>query len=235
MSEKESLLAAIYANPKDDTVRLAFADWLDEHGEAERAEFIRIQIERARVTDNNLRLAELWKRKEALLGEYSLAWLGDLIKVAPADAWSFYRGFPDALIINSATINDEGAVALANSHHLANLTSLDLAYNLIGEAGVMALANSTHLSNLTYLDLTENLLGNSGAVALANSPHLTKLTDLRLRYNEIGDTGAVALANSTHLTNLSRLDLERNEIGDAGAKALRARFGDAVKLSQLPT
>lgn len=39
------LLAAILANPDDDTVRLVFADWLEESGEADRAEFIRVQVE----------------------------------------------------------------------------------------------------------------------------------------------------------------------------------------------
>lgn len=45
------LLAAILANPDDDDVRLAYSDWLEESGEAERAEFIRVQIQRARSGD----------------------------------------------------------------------------------------------------------------------------------------------------------------------------------------
>src|SRR6266508_240747 len=44
MSEEDALLAAIYANPDDDTPRLVYADWLDEHDQPERAEFIRAQI-----------------------------------------------------------------------------------------------------------------------------------------------------------------------------------------------
>jgi uncharacterized protein (TIGR02996 family) len=46
--EWEHLLQAVVANPDDDLPRLVAADWLEEHGEPERAEFIRIQIERAR-------------------------------------------------------------------------------------------------------------------------------------------------------------------------------------------
>ena len=44
MSERDAMLAAIIANPADDLPRLVYADWLDENGESERAEFIRIQI-----------------------------------------------------------------------------------------------------------------------------------------------------------------------------------------------
>ena len=48
MSDRTALLAAITATPAEDTPRLVFADWLDEHGESERAEFIRAQVGLAR-------------------------------------------------------------------------------------------------------------------------------------------------------------------------------------------
>ena len=44
-----AFLAAICANPADDTPRLVYADWLDEHGQPERAEFVRVQCELARL------------------------------------------------------------------------------------------------------------------------------------------------------------------------------------------
>lgn len=40
----ECLLAAVVADPESDDPRLAYADWLDENGESERAEIIRIQF-----------------------------------------------------------------------------------------------------------------------------------------------------------------------------------------------
>jgi uncharacterized protein (TIGR02996 family) len=49
MDEMLPFLRAIAAHPDDDTPRLVFADWLDEHGQHERAEFIRLQIELART------------------------------------------------------------------------------------------------------------------------------------------------------------------------------------------
>lgn len=44
MSEREAFLRAIIDDPTDDGVRLVFADWLDEQGENDRAELIRVQI-----------------------------------------------------------------------------------------------------------------------------------------------------------------------------------------------
>jgi uncharacterized protein (TIGR02996 family) len=40
-----AFLADILAHPEDDTPRLIYADWLDEHGLEERAELIRVQCE----------------------------------------------------------------------------------------------------------------------------------------------------------------------------------------------
>ena len=42
-AEQDQLLGAIRDQPEDDTARLAYADWLDENGDGERAEFVRIQ------------------------------------------------------------------------------------------------------------------------------------------------------------------------------------------------
>lgn len=41
MTEQDALLAAIYANREDDTPRLVYADWLDDHGSPHLAAFTR--------------------------------------------------------------------------------------------------------------------------------------------------------------------------------------------------
>ncbi len=50
MTDGESLLAAIIDDPAADDRRLVYADWLEENGQDERAEFIRAQIERERLS-----------------------------------------------------------------------------------------------------------------------------------------------------------------------------------------
>jgi uncharacterized protein (TIGR02996 family) len=50
MTDHDAMLAAVIAEPGDDTVRLAYADWIEEHGgQSERAEFIRLRIRIARL------------------------------------------------------------------------------------------------------------------------------------------------------------------------------------------
>lgn len=47
MTEQDAFINAICTNPDDDTARLVYADWLDEHDQPERAEFIRVGCELA--------------------------------------------------------------------------------------------------------------------------------------------------------------------------------------------
>lgn len=49
MTDRDSLLRAILTDPHDDLPRLVFADWLEERGEGDRAEFVRAQCDLARL------------------------------------------------------------------------------------------------------------------------------------------------------------------------------------------
>ena len=44
MSEEQTFLNAIAASPFDDTPRLVYADWLDEHGEPAKAAYLRLVV-----------------------------------------------------------------------------------------------------------------------------------------------------------------------------------------------
>lgn len=39
MTDRDALVAAVLANPAEDTPRLVYADWLDDHDEPELAAF----------------------------------------------------------------------------------------------------------------------------------------------------------------------------------------------------
>jgi uncharacterized protein (TIGR02996 family) len=103
VTDPAAFLAKIVAEPDQDLPRLQYADWLDEHGQPERAEFIRVQVELARieaspaflkladtlrptlgrVTDGVIALgieqredvAALRRREGELLAEHGTAWL----------------------------------------------------------------------------------------------------------------------------------------------------------------
>ena len=103
MSDRDALLAAIRAQPDEDTPRLAFADYLDEFGEPDRAAFVRAQVELARTPPwEPFAVRVRWRQSAVLTGTrfrsalprvdgYHVAW--------PKEP--FRRGFGWALEVRS--------------------------------------------------------------------------------------------------------------------------------------
>jgi uncharacterized protein (TIGR02996 family) len=77
---KEAFLEAIRESPADDTPRLVYADWLDEHGDSDRAEFIRAQCALARMQSGSPDRSQLQKRADKLLRSHGESWFGSLLK-----------------------------------------------------------------------------------------------------------------------------------------------------------
>src|SRR5579884_1109764 len=88
---RDDLLQAIIDNPDEDALRLAFADWLQDHGESERAEFIRVQIERVMRPNGDRRRPELERRETELLARHESAWVKPIRDWVVS--WTFQRGF----------------------------------------------------------------------------------------------------------------------------------------------
>lgn len=116
--EQLALEAAVVAAPDDDLPRLVYADWLDEHGDGERAEFIRLQVAagaRRRVRANNRHgfrfscrcgACKLDRKADRLLprdatGSVTGQWIHPAVR-----GWvcgmMFARGFPDRFHVRSA-------------------------------------------------------------------------------------------------------------------------------------
>jgi antitoxin component YwqK of YwqJK toxin-antitoxin module len=119
--------------------------------------------------------------------------------------------------------------ALIDAPMASHLEELYLPGAALGTEGAQALARAP-LLRLRQLNLQGNALGDGGAIALAGSEALTSLRSLDLSGNGIGDDGALALARSPHLAALEWLQLGRAEVSREAREALRARFGDRVKL-----
>ncbi len=68
MSAEQGFLQAILADPDDDTPRLGFADWLEENGDPPRAEFIRLQVGRARLPFDDPRRLRIELRERSCCG-----------------------------------------------------------------------------------------------------------------------------------------------------------------------
>jgi uncharacterized protein (TIGR02996 family) len=94
-----AFIRAIAASPDDDAPRLIYADYLDETGDpakAARAEFIRVQIEKARLVPDSPRWTELWHRDTTLL-EWARQWRAELPAIRGVQYGGFLRGFIDCV------------------------------------------------------------------------------------------------------------------------------------------
>jgi uncharacterized protein (TIGR02996 family) len=60
-SEVDAFLDAIFEEPDDDTPRLVYADWLEEHGQVNYARFIRLQCAAAREKHWSPEANRLWE------------------------------------------------------------------------------------------------------------------------------------------------------------------------------
>ena len=99
-----AFLRDVIENPDDDAPRLIFADWLEDHGDPERAEFIRLQIEGEKLSAYSLRSRQIRVREIELSRRCADQWRGRLKQITSAS--SFRRGFVEAVTLTSAQLAD---------------------------------------------------------------------------------------------------------------------------------
>jgi uncharacterized protein (TIGR02996 family) len=233
MTDGDALLAAILASPDEDTPRLAYADWLDENDQPDRAALIRVQIELGRLPPNeavpwNRHAAGLRAREQALLEDHRAEWLAPLRARGeplqhPGTHGQFRRGFVEVVWMPAAVFVQRGERLLG----LAPVRELRVTETTDDEFG--ELLRSPPLRRLEALDLSDRRLGDVVAVALIQPPD-SGLRVFRLRGCGITDAGAHFMANEAFVpcNEVRELDVSHNPISEAGLAALRGRFGAAV-------
>jgi uncharacterized protein (TIGR02996 family) len=214
MSIEDGFLAAIIDAPDDDTHRLIFADWLEDHRQIDRAEFIRLQIQFAGTRDQSLR-----KRIRVLLDAHAEEWAGDLIDLV--DRVYFRRGFPERVTLTVADLLESGeqlfARAPVRETVVVRAQGPDLA----------ALAACPHLARLATLDFRECTVSQEDVPVLFASPHLSRLETLVFRLSGLGDAVIQALAEARQPPKLKTLDLYDSGVTAAGVATLATCPGAA--------
>jgi uncharacterized protein (TIGR02996 family) len=190
MTPDNPLLKAVIAQPDDDTLRLAVADWFAENDDEPRAEFVRVQVELARGVADRGRRNQLEVRQRDLLLAHEAEWVKPLAKVLECrrgqwGGWVFRRGFVEYFHLPAAVINRRGA-------ELARLTPVrELFLRPATPAQVIALVKKPWLTNLTALYLPATHLTEPALAALLEWPHALKLRVLH--HNGLsGDSDSVA-------------------------------------------
>src|SRR5262249_44868579 len=188
-----------------DAPRLVYADWLEEHGDAARAEFIRVQCELARLDDGDDRRWELEARERWLLWHHGKRWAGPLRRLGKR--WQVRRGFVEGGTVGAAEF-------LGWADELFRLAPIRHARLLRVRDTLPRLARCRHLARVRGLDLRHQDFSPETFDALARSRHLTGLTSLNLRGTLMCNTaGMRQLAGYESLAGLTSLDLSQRRPG----------------------
>lgn len=245
MTPEEPFIRAIREAPNDDASRLIYADWLEEHRQAARAEFIRLQCQIARVPDTGPERLVLVARAENLLRAHWKEWVGPLHAIVgpwhdrygelwlgeeyhPDGLRSFHRGFVDSLALDADAFlrNVESVKCLVPLRELRLWGAGRCAERLASEPELAG------LSVLSFTDYYDAPLTAPDVAFLAKSPYLHGVSALYLGRNSLGDDGVEALLHAPWLVHVSILDLSDNGLSDRALRAL-AESANVVNLRKL--
>jgi uncharacterized protein (TIGR02996 family) len=226
MSDERALLAAIWEHPHEDTPRLMYADWLEENGQPERGEFIRVQCELAQLDEwDEEKRPTLEKREKKLWKRFEKAWRAKLrgaLRGAP-----FHRGF---IAPKERRASAERFCALEASDFAAAPT---WDYTIDGPtAGLAELARCANLRRLTRLKFWLSVTPEEAAEMMSSS-HLRTVRALGLGYGLNWGRNLAALAANPATESLAELDV--NEGFDDAVAAALASTPAFAKLRTLST
>lgn len=255
MNGESDLLAAVADHLDDDGPRLIYADWAEEHGDPERAEFIRLQIRLAgkdifdrefaqltsqsddliRLHGHRWKIPELKGRQEFRRGFVEFVWLrGDRLRIE-ADR---IKNVPtvQSLRISGA---DDHLDTLARLPYLPRIGSLDLSNNSVPARNRLLLFfEQANLPALSELRLRNNMLWPEQLQELASHPSFPRLRLLDVSGNPLGDDGISIVAENEKFLELrsficrsNRLDISHT-IHGSGAERL-AHSSILARLSHL--
>jgi uncharacterized protein (TIGR02996 family) len=203
-----AFLRSIAAEGDDNTGRMVYADWLEEHGQSPRAEFIRVQCELASPKLSKNRRHDLRVRERELLDAHRHGWCQTF--GLPVEDVAFERG----LVARMRLAKWDGGKLLdpACAPRLTPLAELDLSGLRLGDKGLAAFARRADLPGLRKLVLSDNGITDAGAAALASATGLPRLDTVYLFQNRVSDGARAALERGPHF-RLGKLDLGEREEG----------------------
>lgn len=119
MSDEIAFLKAAQAQPDDDTLRLVYADWLEEQGRTSQAQFVRLQVRRSQLDLFDPDRPGLLQEEARLLQKHKRYWNGRVHRAlhvrglhglidsrrGAIRTWHYHRG-----MIERVAVTDTGLV-----------------------------------------------------------------------------------------------------------------------------
>jgi uncharacterized protein (TIGR02996 family) len=243
--EADAFLDAIFDHPDDDTPRLVYADWLQEHGQENYAQFIRLQCAAAREkpwSDEANRLWEeigrVWNRLDdewwpAMRKTWMVGWrdLGTTL-----DAIHFERGF----LRPGISLMDWQFLDYLDAEVCWRLLPPSSSLLLTEEGDWESLSNLPQLRRVLHLRLLDGGEDDGGQTIgipdtitkLLRSVHLCRVKTLDLSGLWLTQRAVDALLAAPNLSSVQRLTVwfHRHRSPDRvkTMKQLEARFNNVI-------
>jgi uncharacterized protein (TIGR02996 family) len=228
MNQDDGFLRAILENPDDDAVRLIYADWLDERGDGDRAEFIRLQCELARRHIEGPCLERLRARERQLLERHEVEWSAPVRALFrgeedPYDPFrcSFHRGFVGSVSLTAQMFAQRAGALFA----LAPVQDARFTRpQSFGRDPFSMLVDCPYLNRLRTVSLRFGCyeIDDEAMQDLATrAALLERLENLSAVECHLSEVGLAPFVASPDLRRLSSLSLSECELrGAAGVRAL---------------
>jgi uncharacterized protein (TIGR02996 family) len=224
MPTDDTFLAAVLADPDDDGPRLVYADWLDEQGQGERAEFIRCQVELAKRAEDDPRRPDLAARERQLLIRHAKGWARPVRPLVTT--WQFCRGFVEQVRVGPQAFLDSAEALFV----AAPVRGVRFSTTGIRPDTLLHLPTSPHLGRLAGIDLGDLWLDFSLLRAFLRSTHWPRLRSLAVR-GWFGREGSQLIADTEQHAGLTELDLSGSPLEPATVGIL----AESANLQRLTT
>jgi uncharacterized protein (TIGR02996 family) len=223
VSPEDGFLRAICSEPEDDTPRLVYADYLEEHGDdfgRARAEFIRLQIDLARQKEDSPQRRERAFRARHLLDQYRARWLAPFQRFCLHDV-AFARGFVEKVgLMLEDLLSHAGDLFGASPIRRLWVTEL---YGQTGDLACIPADNQ-----LAELDLCGDMIDGGSLEVLARQSNLGRLRVLGLLFNDIDDAAARLLCELPFYRRLSLIRCGGNPLAEEARGRLTTYFGPRI-------
>jgi uncharacterized protein (TIGR02996 family) len=225
LSQHEAFLRAIFDSPEDDTPRLVYADFLQENGEEERAELIRVQCDDAQH-ERPVRTG--WSRgfrTDAIIEIHPAA----ITDPRALREWVL-RHAPHWFGAKCLTVALGQLLTAEMIDALFALPFIQTAADWRFAGSVEEVSGTSTDGEFPLIDIVQRPAVTTRAVeALAHHRGARRITALDLRNNNLDNDAARALVKSPYLDNLKRLQLlEGNRLRGRVWQQVIERFGEDV-------
>jgi uncharacterized protein (TIGR02996 family) len=257
LEEQEAFLRAIFDAPDDDTPRLVYADWLEEHGQEIAAQAIRLSVEWFRWPVGLHQRVALHEESERFQAHHP-----EIVKeLARVVRWPIDEPRYGLIPLTVAELSDHLTVrqrsircpwwfgsdtlfVRGGGHRVIDATPFDTAFNTLAFQKVVELHMPGELVPVTgtvtddtgsvteypvFEERIVPIITTAGVEALAKHRGSRRLTLLDLTNNNLGNDALRFLARSPHLDRLKRLTIaEGNTFRGRVWQELIGRFGEDV-------